>query len=131
MGEGEIKRVPAGNVQNLILFKKWAQFMNWFEACVENFPRKANGSWKPRIKNTMLEIAEKIIETNRRAEKTGGWFEVDTKFEIMRFFVRSARERKWLAPKSYERASLLLGELGKILGGLIAKAKASHGAKSF
>ena len=111
----------AGNVQNLILFRKFEDFITYFEPRIEKFPHYEHFALETDIKNCLHRIIELIIRTNRSARKNEGWYKIDTEFEILRFYIRFAYSKgsKYLSLKSYETAEKMMAELGRILGGLI------------
>ena len=111
----------AGNVQNLILFRKFEDFIIYFEPRIEKFPHYEHFALETDIKNCLHRIIELIIRTNRSARKNEGWYKIDTEFEILRFYIRFAYSKgsKYLSLKSYETAEKMMAELGRILGGLI------------
>lgn len=111
----------AGNVQNLILFRKFEDFIIYFEPRIEKFPHYEHFALETDIKNCLHRIIELIIRTNRSTRKNEGWYKIDTEFEILRFYIRFAYSKgsKYLSLKSYETAEKMMAELGRILGGLI------------
>lgn len=121
--EKDSGKAPKGNVANLILFQKFEDFIIYFEPIVERFPRYEVLALSTDIKRIMNNIFELIIITNRTRNKLPGWFEIDTKLEVLRHYVRRARKKgsKYLSTKSYETAVKKLSEVGKILGGIIRK----------
>jgi hypothetical protein len=116
-------KTQPGNVVNLILFQKFEDFVDYFEPIVERFPRYEMYALSTSIKNCMLEILRLIIVTNKTRNKLPGWHEIDTRLEVLRFYVRRSRKKgsKFLSIKSYETAVKKLSEIGKILGGIIRK----------
>ena len=116
-------KLPPGNVENLLLFKKFEEFVYYFEPVVEKFPHSENFALKADIKRCLHRVLELIIITNRSSRKLDGWYKVDTEFEILRVYIRLSFKKgsKYLSFHSYEVAEKKLIELGRILGGLIKK----------
>ena len=112
-----------GNVQNLVLFRKFEDFIIYFEPLVEKFLHYEHFALETDIKNCLHRTMELIIRTNRSSRKVEGWYKVDTEFEILRFYIRFAHSKgsKYLSHHSYETACKMMAELGRILGGLINK----------
>ena len=119
----QFEKAATGSVANLALFQKFEDFMNYFEPIVNRFPSYEKNSLCANIHNCMFRITEKIIKTNRSANKAAGWYDVDTELEILRMYVRRSRKKgsKYLSIRSYETAVKKLSEVGRILGGLIKK----------
>jgi len=122
-GTARYERATSGNVANLALFQKFSDFMDYLEPIVNRFPSYEKNSLCANIHNCMFRIMEKIIKTNRSANKAAGWYDVDTELEILRMYVRRSRKKgsKYLSIRSYETAVKQLSEVGRILGGLIKK----------
>jgi hypothetical protein len=112
-----------GSVFNLTLFQKYLDFMDYVEPLVERFPKYERYALCTRIKYVLDTTMELIIETNSLQNKVAGWYKVDTKFNILRTYLRRSRARgsKYLSKGSYETAERKLSEAGRLLGGLIKK----------
>lgn len=81
-----INKLPAGNVENLLLYKKFEEFVYYFEPIVEKFPHYENCALKADIKQCLHRVLELIIVTNRSSRKLEGWYKLDTEFEILMFY---------------------------------------------
>lgn len=112
-----------GNVENLILFRKFEDFILYFEPIVERFPHREHFALQTDIKRCMHRIAELIIVTNKSSRKLEGWHKVDTELEMLRFYIRLSYKKgsSYLSFHGYETAEKKISEIGKILGGLIKK----------
>jgi hypothetical protein len=122
---------PIGSVENLKLFQKFEDFIDYFEPIVLRFPVYERFALCTNIKNCMNRIYERIIRTNSSRAKLAGWYEIDVDLKILRGYVRRSRKRgsKFLSKKSYETAIKTLSEIGRLLGGLINKEKAPYTQK--
>jgi hypothetical protein len=116
---------PLGSVENLALFQKHEDFIDYFEPIIERFPSFERYALRTQIKNCMYRIYEMIIRNNSRRDKIQGWYDIDVELKILRGYVRRSRKRgsRYLSIKSYETACKKLGEIGRIIGGLINKEK--------
>jgi len=114
-----------GSVENLVLFQKFEDFIDYFEPIVERFPAFERYALRTQIKNCMYRIYEMIIRTNSSRNKIQGWYDIDVELKILRGYVRRSRKRgsRYLSKKSYETASKHLSEIGRLIGGLINKEK--------
>jgi len=119
---------PLGSVENLKLFQKFEDFIDYFEPITERFPGFERYAIRTQIKNCMYRIYEMIIRTNSSKNKLQGWFDIDVELKILRGYVRRSRKRgsRYLSKKSYETASLKLSEIGKLNGGLIKREKEKY-----
>lgn len=116
--EGQGTRI-FGSVDNLLLYQRFDDFMNYFIPIIDRFPKTEKFALVSQIKNLMYDMIKEIIRTNKKRDKLAGWYEFDVSLEMLRFFIRHARRRKFLSPKSYETAVKKLAEVGRIVGGLI------------
>jgi hypothetical protein len=114
---------PLGSVENLKLFQRFEDFIDYFEPIIERFPAYERYALCTHIKDCMYRIYERIIRTNASKNKVPGWYDIDIDLKILRGFVRRSRKRgsRYLSIKSYETACKRLSEIGKLLGGLIKK----------
>lgn len=122
LAENKSKYLP-GNVENLTLFRKFEDFILYFEPIVERFPHREYFALQADIKRCMHRIIELIIVTNKSSRKLEGWHKVDTELEILRFYIRLSYKKgsSYLSFHGYETAEKKINEIGKILGGLIKK----------
>jgi len=120
---------PLGSVENLVLFQKFEDFIDYFEPIVERYPSFERYALRTHIKTCMYRIYEMIIRTNSSKNKMAGWYDIDVELKILRGYVRRSRKRgsRYLSKKSYETASKFLAEIGRINGGLINKEKTKQG----
>lgn len=112
---------PLGSVENLVLFQKVEDFIDYFEPIIEKFPSFERYALRTYIKCCMFRIYEMIIRTNSSRDKLQGWFNIDVELKVLRGYVRRSRKRgsRYLSKKSYETAFRKLNEIGRVLGGLI------------
>jgi len=124
---------PLGSVENLVLFQKFEDFIDYFEPIVERFPSFERYALRTQIKTCMYRIYEMIIRTNSSRNKMQGWYDIDVELKVLRGYIRRSRKRgsRYLSKKSYETACKLLAEIGRINGGLINKEKEKSGAASY
>jgi hypothetical protein len=122
-GNSSAPKAPASSavygVETLKLFQKVEDYVNWLFPILDRFPKSEKLALVSQMKNLSYEILKTIIKTNKSSAKKAGWYEVDVQLEMMRFFLRHARTRKYLAPRSYETAAKSVAEIGRIIGGLI------------
>jgi len=122
-----------GSVENLVLFQKFEDFIDYFEPIIERFPSFERYALRTQIKNCMYRIYEMIIRTNSRKEKMQGWYDIDVELKILRGYIRRSRKRgsRYLSKRSYETACKFLSEIGRVNGGLINKEKSKQGTAPY
>lgn len=114
---------PSNSVENLILYQKFVDFVDWYEPIVERYPANQKPALCATTKNTCYRIIRLIIITNRRRDMIQGLYDIDTELQVLRYHIRHAYKRRYLSTKSYETAANRLVEIGKILGGLLNRNK--------
>lgn len=121
--EGKKSSYNPGSVENLTLFRKFEDFILYFEPIVERFPHREHFALQADIKRCMHRIIELIIVTNKSSRKLEGWHKIDTELQILKFYVRLSYKKgsSYLTMHGYETAEKKLVEIGKILGGLIKR----------
>jgi len=124
--DGKVESAPnisAGTarygVESLKLFQKVEDFVNYLFPIIDRFPKTERLALVSQMKNLCYEMLKTIIKTQKSSSKKSGWYEVDVQLEMVRFFLRHARTRKYLAPRSYETAARSVVEIGRLIGGLI------------
>jgi len=126
--ESQAARKPAtlGSVENLLLFQKFENFIDYLEPIVERFPSFERYALRTYIKTCMYRVYELIIRTNSSSNKKQGWYDIDVELKILKGYLRRSRKRgsRYLSKKSYEHASKMLAEIGRLNGGLINREKA-------
>jgi len=108
-------------MKDLIIYQKVYDFMRYFFPIVERFPKHEKFVLQTQIKNCVLEIAKKIIKANKSRNKKPILFEIDVLLEQLRLLIRFSHDRKYLSTKKYEHSSMMLNEIGKLLGGWMKK----------
>lgn len=109
--------------RDFILWQKAEDFVEYLFPILDRFPKHEKFALTTRIKNHCYEILETIIRTNKSRNKAKGLYEIDTQLEMLRWLIRHSHVRKYLSHRSYEHASKLVSELGRITGGLLKGAQ--------
>lgn len=104
---------------DLIIYQKTYDFMLYLFPIVDRFPKYEKFVLCSQIKNGVLDIARGIVRANKSRHKKSLLFDLDVKLEELRLLVRFSHDRKYLTTKSYEYASKLIAEIGRLLGGWI------------
>ena len=83
------------------------------------FPKSEKFTLAADIKNTTINILRLIIIANKTRNKKSKLYEIDVELEILRHFIRLSKDLGCLPFKKYENISVMLVEIGKMLGGWI------------
>ncbi len=80
-----------------------------------------------RVDTTCIDLIELVISASNRqkAEKLPSLEEASIKLNLLRIFVRMAKDTKVIDPKKYLAMQVLMDEIGRMLGGWIRASKTS------
>ena len=103
----------------MVIFTRTYDFVTWLIPLTQNFPRSQRFIVTGRLQTAVLNFQELIIEANsqrgaRRAEKLRA---ADAELLKTRLYLRLCERWQWLSPGQYRHASVLVAELGRLLGG--------------
>lgn len=110
-------------MQPFILTQKLTDFTDWLFPAVDKFPRAEKFALCSQIKNSVYEIMRLSIRAQKARNKLQMLYAADVELEMLRMLLRHAHTRKYLSCKKYELSAIRLGEIGKIMGGLIRSAQ--------
>jgi len=113
-----IKQTRRGDIlDNLIVYQKTYDMIQYGYQALKQFPRSEKYTFAAEIKMTMIELLKLIISTNKKYHKKTTMRKVDTQLELLRTYLRLARDLEFLSFKKYEIWSKQLEEIGKLIGG--------------
>ncbi len=111
-----------GRMENLIIYQKAYDFALYLFPIVDKFPKHEKFVLSTHVKGCLLDITRLIIAANKSRDKRQLFKHIDVRIEELKFLLRFAHDRKYLAHKSYEHAGKLAVEIGRLLGGWIKSA---------
>jgi hypothetical protein len=85
--------------------------------CLRQFPKSEKFTLAADIKRAMMRLLELIIRCNMSREKYRFFNDIDVELELLRGYIRLAKELEFLPFNKYENWSKLLVEIGKMVGG--------------
>ena len=105
--------------ETLVIFTRTYDFVTWILPMTEKFPKSQRFVVTQRLQNAVLNFQESLIEANalrgaRRAEKLRF---ADTELRKARLYLRLCQKWKWLTSGQYKYASVMVVEIGRLLGG--------------
>lgn len=105
--------------EDLSVFVKWTEFVEWLFPHTEKFPRRARFTLALRLENLALETLEDLIEARYTSEKKAILRRINLRLEKMRILLRLSHGFRYLSTKSYEFAVRSLNQVGSMIGGWI------------
>lgn len=101
--------------KELLIFKKWVDFLKWMLSCTEKFPKKVRFTFSSRIDNLSMDILELIIELKFDKDKRKKYISIiNIKFEKLRILLRICYDLGYLSAKQFEHAVLTINEVGSM-----------------
>ena len=104
-------------IENLKIYEKMYEFILWMNHAIIKFPKQQRFVLGQRIENITLGILSTIIITNQEFDKTKGIKSISIQLDILRTYIRLAKDFKILSIRQYMFACEKLNEIGKMLGG--------------
>ncbi len=103
----------------LPVFTKWVEFLDWLLPTTEKFPRKVRFTLTQRIDNLALDVIEDLVEARYSRDKGGPLKRANLRLEKIRVLLRLCYRQKHLPSRQYEHAMRVLYEVGSMIGGWI------------
>jgi four helix bundle protein len=103
----------------MVIFTRTYDFVTWLLPMSEKFPKSQRFMITQRLQNSILDFQELLIEANalRGARRIEKLLSADTELRKTRLYLRLCQKWKWLTPGQYKHASILIMEIGRLLGG--------------
>jgi four helix bundle protein len=104
---------------DFIFYQKFNDFIGYLFPIVDRFPQREKFALCSQIKNCCYAVMQNIIDAHRAKSKYTILYKIDGQLEFLRWLIRHAHDRGFLAHHSFETSAKLADELGRILGRLI------------
>ena len=111
------KEFQSVSKKDLPIFIKWMDFLKWLLVTLDGFPKKARFNFSDRLTNLSLEIVEDLVEARYNKNKSVVLRRANMNLEKIRILIRICFELRFLSRQGYEHSSVLINEVGKMLGG--------------
>jgi hypothetical protein len=102
---------------DLPVFVKWLDFLEWLLPTTEKFPKKARFNFSLRIDNIALDVVEDLIEARYSRDKAAILKRANLRLEKLRVLLRLSYKMKYLSHAAYEYAARHINEVGRMIGG--------------
>lgn len=111
------KEFQSVSKKDLPIFIKWMDFLKWLLVTIDGFPKKARFNFSDRLTNLSLQIVEDLVEARYNKNKSVVLRRTNMNLEKIRILMRICFELRFLSRQGYEHSSVLINEVGKMLGG--------------
>ena len=111
------------------IFPKTYDLLTWLIPHTLNFPRSHRFIVTKRLQDALLDFQEYIIEANRMRGHARVTLlrQADADLDKVRLYLRLANRWEWLDEDRYRHVSLMVQEIGRMLGGWIKKPEGTPG----
>lgn len=101
------------------IFTKTYDFLTWLIPQTLKFPRSQRFVITQRLQAAALDFQEHILEANRvrGRERLAKLRQADADLDKVRLYLRLVVRWEWLDEGQYQHVSIMVKELGKLLGG--------------
>ncbi len=103
----------------MIILTRTFDLLSWLLPKVERFPKLYRSTVAQRLMDAALDFQEALFE----AQSQGGSSrqrhlrEADAALNKLRLYLRLAHSWRWLSDGQYRHVSMMVAELGRLLGG--------------
>lgn len=105
------------------IFVRTYDWLRWLLPLTLEFPKSQRFILAQRLQQKSLDFYDHLVAAGRRVDVDDHLRQADVLLEQIRLNVRLCRDLKLLGPRQYEHAARLLDEMGRLLGGWLAKQK--------
>lgn len=104
---------------SLVVVEKYDEFVNYIYPVLQNIPRK-HGILKERTIQLVFAQVDMFYKAIK-SKHISKLYEADANLALLRYHLRflADERRKLVSPKQHQVASILLAEVGKIVGAMI------------
>lgn len=100
------------------IFTRTFDLLSWLLPVTNHFPRTYRHTITRRLTDAALDLREHVEEANlHQSERLGHLALADRALAKLRVYLRLAARFGWLNAGQYEHVSLMVAEIGRLLGG--------------
>ena len=105
--------------EEMPIFTRTFDLLSWLIPVTNSFPRSLRHSFTQRLLDSAFDLRERLEEANVRRgnRRIQRLILADESLAKVRVYLRLAMRWGWLSQGQYEHVSLMVVEIGKLLGG--------------
>ncbi|NPV72090.1 MAG: diversity-generating retroelement protein Avd [Firmicutes bacterium] len=111
--------------EDLKILQKAYDMVQYGYTVLRQFPKSERHVLAAEMRSTMVQILRLIIVANRRRQKLPVLHELDVALDLLRLYMRLAKDLGFLPFRQYEHWAKQVNEVGRMVGGWIRAAVAS------
>lgn len=103
------------------IFVRTYDWLRWIMPTTLGFPKSQRFVLAQRLQHKSLTFYDHLVAAGRRVDVDTNLQQADVLLEQIRLTIRLCRDMQLLGTRQYEHAVRLLDEIGRLLGGWLAK----------
>ncbi len=105
--------------EEMPIFTRTFDFLSWLLPVTNNFPRAHRHSFTQRLLDAAFDMRERLEEANLRSgnARMDKLQLADEALSKVRLYLRLAARWDWLTAGQYQHVSIMVVEIGRLLGG--------------
>ena len=104
------------NKNDLPIFVKWMDFLEWLMPVTEKVPRRVRASYATRVESLALDVAQALVVARYTRTTAAHLQPINLLIEQLRILLRLGHRLNYLSNESYRHGSRSLDEVGRMLG---------------
>ncbi|MBN2045113.1 MAG: diversity-generating retroelement protein Avd [Anaerolineales bacterium] len=108
-------------MEEMVIFSRTFDLLKWLLPKAEKFPRAYRFSVTQRMMHTLLDFQEFLFDAHSKkgSQRLETLRLADSTLNKIRLYLRLVHEWKWLNNGQYRHVSMMVVEIGRLLGGWI------------
>ena len=108
-------------LEDLKIFHNTYEFLKWLHPLLNKFPKSEKYTMAQKIEIALLNFLESIIQSNNDFDKKESLRKAIVELDKLRIFFRLSKDLQFISFPEYEHGSILINEIGRMLGGWYKK----------
>ena len=106
-------------VDDMIILTRTFDLLVWLVPKAEGFPKPYRSTVTPRMMGAALDFQEALFDAQSQSGSTRHKHlrQADAALNKLRLYLRLAHHWKWINGGQYQHVSIMVAELGRLLGG--------------
>ena len=115
--------------EEMVILTRTFDLLNWLLPKSEKFPKLYRNTVTQRLMESALDFQEALFDAQSRRgkQRLTCLQSADSYLNKLRLYLRLAHHWRWLNDGQYQHVSVMVAELGRLLGGWLKQTKGSGG----
>jgi len=103
--------------EELKILQKTYDMIEYGYICLRQYPKSERHTLAAETKKAMFNLLESIVMANKKYYKKNAIQTADVNLQVLRYYIRLAKDLQFLPIKKYENWAKMTTEIGKMIGG--------------